>query len=603
MFAVALPSPSPRLLGASTREALKVPLLVHRGCCVRSRIQGTFTFHSVFVFGIELGVDETVDDDCIVDRHAMWWNVARTWTCSGRTWTRFVRGLSQDALEASLERPLRGRSVYMETYGCQMNASDSEIVLGILSKAGMRREEDITHADVILVNTCAIRENAESKIWQRLGYFKSLKRKRVGQKPLVGVLGCMAERLQNKLIDSDKLVDLVVGPDAYRDLPTLIEGVQGTGKGLQRKTAMNVQLSLEETYADVTPVRNAGDISAYLSIMRGCNNMCAFCIVPFTRGRERSRDVASIEQEVHTLAEQGVKEVTLLGQNVNSYADFTNASKWENFYPYAEGFSSVYKPKRENAVAFAELLDRLADANPEVRFRFTSPHPKDFPDELLHVISSRSNVCSNIHLPAQSGSTRMLGIMKRGHTREAYLRLVDRIRDLIPDVTLSTDMISGFCGETEEDHQQTVSLLREVEYDQAFLYAYSRREKTYAARHLTDDVPEEVKGRRLRECISTFREILTRRNEEEVGRVHLVLVEGTSRKDASMFTGRTDTNKRVAFPVSDVQLVPGDYAAVQIVSSTAATLHGRALSPSSIASFFRGAKPQPAERPQVASCN
>uniref|UniRef100_A0A7S3UGM8 Uncharacterized protein n=1 Tax=Picocystis salinarum TaxID=88271 RepID=A0A7S3UGM8_9CHLO len=533
----------------------------------------------------------------------MWWNSARTWTCRGSSWTRFVRGLSQDALEASLERPLRGRSVYMETYGCQMNASDSEIVLGILSKAGMRREEEIKQADVILVNTCAIRENAEAKIWQRLGYFKSLKRKKIGQKPLVGVLGCMAERLQKKLIDSDKLVDLVVGPDAYRDLPKLIEGIQGTGEGLQRKTAMNVQLSLEETYADVTPVRNAGDISAYLSIMRGCNNMCAFCIVPFTRGRERSRDVASIEKEVHTLAEQGVKEVTLLGQNVNSYADFTSASEWANSYPYADGFSSVYKPKREYAVAFAELLDRLADANPEVRFRFTSPHPKDFPDELLHVISSRLNVCSNIHLPAQSGSTRMLEIMKRGHTREAYLRLVDRIRSLIPDVTLSTDMISGFCGETEEDHQQTLSLLHQVEYDQAFLYAYSRREKTYAARHLADDVPEDVKGRRLRECISVFREILTRRNEEEVGRTHLVLVEGTSRKDASMFTGRTDTNKRVAFPVSDVQLVPGDYAAVQIVSSTAATLRGRALSTASITSFFREATPQPAERPHVASCD
>lgn len=549
--------------------------------CMASKLSLVLTIRVELVWKVQFS------DDCSAIRRAMRSNFVRRWTCCAISWTKFVRGMAQEASETSLEGPLRGRSVYMETYGCQMNASDSEIVLGILSKAGMRREQEVDQADVILVNTCAIRENAEAKIWQRLGYFKGLKTKKLVQKPLVGVLGCMAERLQKKLIDSDKLVDLVVGPDAYRDLPALIEAIQGTRMGKHRKTAMNVQLSLEETYADVTPVRNAGQTSAYLSIMRGCNNMCAFCIVPFTRGRERSRDVASIEKEVHTLAEQGVKEVTLLGQNVNSYADFTHSSDWKTHYPYAEGFSSVYKPKRENAVAFAELLDRLADANPEVRFRFTSPHPKDFPDELLHVISSRPNVCSNIHLPAQSGSTRMLEIMKRGHTREAYLNLVDRIRSLIPDVTLSTDMIAGFCGETEEDHQQTLSLLREVEYDQAFLYAYSRREKTHAARHLADDVPEEVKARRLRECISLFRESLGRKNQNEVGRLHLVLVENISRKDDAMLTGRTDTNKRVVFPTTDVQLAPGDYAAVHVVSSTAATLRGRALKRSSIASFFQ----------------
>lgn len=473
----------------------------------------------------------------------------------------------------------------METYGCQMNVSDSEIVLGILSKEGMKLVDEVEQADVILVNTCAIRENAESKIWQRLGYFKGIKRRKLQHPPVVGVLGCMAERLQKKLIESDKLVDLVVGPDAYRDLPTLIEAVHGSNTGRHRRTAMNVQLSLEETYANVTPVRKAGTVCAYLSIMRGCNNMCSFCIVPFTRGRERSRDVSSIQEEVGRLADTGVKEITLLGQNVNSYADFSRLSRWKDYYPYAEGFSSVYKPKRENAVAFAELLDLLAEAHPEVRFRFTSPHPKDFPDELLHVISSRRNVCSNIHLPAQSGSTRMLEIMKRGHTREAYMKLVDRIRTIVPGVTLSTDMISGFCGETEEDHLQTLSLLREVKYEQAFLYAYSRRDKTHAARHLIDDVPLDVKGRRLRECISLFREILEKKNEDEVGRIHLVLVEEASRRDPSMFTGRTDTNKRVVFPANEATILPGSYARVLVESSTAATLRGRFLSCSTISGF------------------
>mmetsp|Transcript_6403 Transcript_6403/g.21998 ORF Transcript_6403/g.21998 Transcript_6403/m.21998 type:complete len:623 (+) Transcript_6403:119-1987(+) len=512
-----------------------------------------------------------------------------------------------------------GKKVFVETYGCQMNVSDTEVLLAILKMEGFVVAEDALSADVVLLNTCAIRDNAEAKIWQRLGHFKN--RKLAGKGPrVVGVLGCMAERLKEKLIESEKMVDIVVGPDSYRDLPRLITAVRSGAKGAD---AMNVQLSTEETYADITPVRSEGATTAFVSVMRGCNNMCAFCIVPFTRGRERSRPTASVLDEVRMLSEQGVKEVTLLGQNVNSFADFSGgggqgaaaaavsggrspaggtAEVKDPFAVYASGFRSVYKPRRDGAVSFAELLYRVSEVDPEMRVRFTSPHPKDFPDELLHVVLERPNVCSQLHMPAQSGSSAVLESMRRGYTREAYLELVRHIRHTIPGASLSSDFISGFCGETEEDHAQTLSLLRKVGYDQAYLFAYSLREKTAAARHLNDDVPEEVKKRRLAECIDTFREVLRGRVQEEVGSLHLVLVDGPSKRSASELVGRTCTNKRVVIPTEApptyqglaegagrmslprVPLVPGDYVAVR-VEEAGKTLRGQALGRTTIADF------------------
>eukprot|EP00873_Tetraselmis_striata_P009339 jgi/Tetstr1/429603/TSEL_019501.t1 len=468
-------------------------------------------------------------------------------------------------------------SVYLETYGCQMNVSDSQVVQSILADAGFREAGGADDADVILINTCAIRENAESKVWHRLGAFRNLKTKRSrSQRPTVGVLGCMAERLKTRLLESDKLVDVVVGPDAYRDLPHLLRSVRDSPD--RRATAMNVQLSLEETYADVMPVRQRGSLSAYLSIMRGCNNMCAFCIVPFTRGRERSRGAASILREV---------------ENVNSYSDTSEVGDAEAapaadpFGAYAPGFTSVYKPQRGRALTFAELLDRVARVDPEMRIRFTSPHPKDFNEEVLHTVARHHNICSQLHMPAQSGSSSVLASMRRGYTREAYDALIDRVRRILPQVALSTDIITGFCGETEEDHAATVQLMRATGYDQAFMFAYSRRDKTHAARHLEDDVPAEVKQRRLAEVIEVFREGLTARNTAEVGRRHIVLVEGPSKRDPDVWTGRTCHFKRVLFRYAPVaasygtmeaadaaDICIGDYVAVQIERATAGTLHG-----------------------------
>ena len=440
-----------------------------------------------------------------------------------------------------------------------MNVSDSEIVASVLGASDYDLTDTHEDADAILVNTCAIRDGAEAKIWARLRQLKAVKRDRELERrrasrsgtmssrpaPVVGVLGCMGERLKGKLLETDGLADLVAGPDAYRDLPRLIDAARGGGdQGL----AINTQLSLEETYADIAPVRRAdAGPSAFVSIMRGCNNMCAFCIVPFTRGRERSRPRGSILDEVRRLSNEGCKEVTLLGQNVNSYADTTSPSAaagggddgavvttdgphdaFERYY--APGFKSVYKPRRDGAVRFAELLDAVADVDPEMRVRFTSPHPKDFPDEVLRVIASRANVAKQLHVPAQSGSSSVLERMRRGYTREAYLDLVERARRDIPGVALSSDFISGFCGETEEEHADTVSLMRLVGYEKAFMFAYSMRDKTAAARHLTDDVPEDVKKRRLAEVIDAQRKGAEAANAEEIGRVHCVLVEGESKR-------------------------------------------------------------------------
>ena len=476
----------------------------------------------------------------------------------------------------------------------------------------MTRTDNVDEANVILLNTCAIRDKAEQRVWQRLAYFRTLKyspggaRRAAGERPVVGVLGCMAERLKSKLLEADRLADIVAGPDAYRDLPRLIEVVRAeTGS-----KAMNVQLSAEETYADIMPVRPAGVKSAFISIMRGCNNMCSFCIVPFTRGRERSRPLASILQEVRALSQAGVKEVTLLGQNVNSFADFSERdaalalegaaapAKSGDASVYAPGFRSVYVPRRDGAVSFAELLERVADIDPEMRIRFTSPHPKDFPDEVLRLIAQRPNVCACLHMPAQSGSDSVLERMGRGYTREAYLALAARARALIPGVEFTSDFISGFCGETEAEHADTVSLVREMGFSQAFMFAYSRREKTSAARHQEDDVPADVKQRRLAEVIAAFREVSVARNHAEVGRLHCVLVEGPSKKSALELAGRTDTGKTLVFPdellgpygagdgaQQQQRAVAGDYVAVLVERATTGTLMGRALGRTTLTGF------------------
>ncbi|GMH44867.1 hypothetical protein BSKO_12819 [Bryopsis sp. KO-2023] len=498
--------------------------------------------------------------------------------------------------------PENSRKVYLETYGCQMNVSDSEVVMSVLASKGYTETKDLTDAHLILINTCAIRDKPERRVWNRMVDFRKLKnsaRKENRDVPVVGVLGCMAERLKHELLDVEKLADLVVGPDAYRDLPRLLDVVQD-GEG-----AMNTQLSLEETYADVVPLRPMGAVKAFLTIMRGCNNMCSFCIVPFTRGRERSRPVESILSEVRQLSDSGVKEVTLLGQNVNSYSDFSIPSRYtpgsqqgKPFEVYAEGFQSVYKPKRNGSVQFAELLERVAEVDPEMRVRFTSPHPKDFSDDVLQVVAEHHNVCSQLHLPAQSGSTTCLERMKRGYSREAYDNLVEKARQRISGVALSTDIIAGFCGETEVEHDETLDLMDKVGYESGFLFKYSERNKTHASRHLKDDVTEEVKGRRLSQIINMFRKRQMEKSAAEIGRQHLVLVEGKAQKSDDMWTGKTDTLKRVVFPdrkvpsslgkdADRVSVKPGDYVVVDVASASHSTLGADPVARTTIQEYYR----------------
>lgn len=443
------------------------------------------------------------------------------------------------------------KKYYIETYGCQMNFSDSEIVNSIMAERGMRQAQGAEDADIIFINTCSIRDNAERKVWDRLKYFRSLRRKQNNDK-IVGVLGCMAERIREKFLDEEKLVDMVVGPDAYRDIPKLLEEVEDGRK------AVNVLLSLEETYADISPVRMTGNgVTAFVSIMRGCDNMCSFCVVPFTRGRERSRSADSIIEEIQALSDNGYKEVTVLGQNVNSYND--------------------------NGTSFAELMYRASQVNPEMRIRFSTSHPKDFPNELLHVINEQPNICNYIHIPAQSGSSEVLKKMRRPYTREQYLELIDNMRALIPGVSLSTDIITGFCGETEEQHEETMSLMKFVRYDLAYMFAYSERERTLAHRKYEDDIPEEVKKRRLSEIISQQMHIQEENNALELGNRHLVLVEGTSKRNEHQLNGRTDTNKMVVFDQIDFK--PGDYVEVEITGYTSATLLAKPIAKSSIGKF------------------
>jgi tRNA-2-methylthio-N6-dimethylallyladenosine synthase len=448
-----------------------------------------------------------------------------------------------------LDTPVKAdaRKLYIESYGCAMNFADSEIVASILSETGFETTGDYHQADVIFINTCSIRENAETRVRNRLSQFGVEKRR--NPKLIVGVLGCMAERLKSKFLEEERLVDVVVGPDAYRDLPNLIEQVESGHK------AVNVLLSREETYADISPVRlNSNGITAFISITRGCNNMCSFCVVPFTRGRERSRDAHSIIEEAKTLFEGGYREVTLLGQNVDSYT-------WTS----EDGTETVN---------FAQLLEQTALVSPDLRVRFSTSHPKDITDEVLYTIAKYDNICNYIHLPVQSGNTRVLELMNRTYTREWYINRIDAIRRIIPGCAISTDIIAGFCTETEAEHEETLSMMDYVEYDFAYNFTYSERPGTLAARKLEDDIPEEVKKRRLAEILAKQQAHSLMRLQEWVGKTVRVLIEGTSKKSDKDYCGRGDSGAMAIFPAIE-GVKPGQYANVFIEKCTSATLIGK----------------------------
>lgn len=445
-----------------------------------------------------------------------------------------------------------GKKLYLESYGCAMNFSDSEIIASILADAGYSTTQDDKEADLILVNTCSIREKAEERVRNRLKQFKKYKRTNRGL--VVGMLGCMAERLKEALLEQEKLVDLVVGPDAYRDLPNLIKQVEGGQK------SVNVLLSREETYAEISPVRlDKSGVTGFISIMRGCDNMCSFCVVPFTRGRERSRDPHSIVAEAQDLFDKGYKEVTLLGQNVDSY-------KWN-----LDIKGNVKDPDKP-VVRFAELLEMVAQVNPDLRVRFSTSHPKDMIDDVLHVMAKYENLCKYIHLPVQSGSSTMLKRMNRGYTREWYMDRIAAIRRILPECELSTDIITGFCGETEEEHQETLSLLNEVGYIMAYHFKYSERPRTLAERKFEDDIPEEVKAARLNDVIAVQKVQAQARTKGLVGRVYRVLVEGPSKKNPEEYYGRTTHNSVVIFPKGDTK--PGDYVNLKVYDCSVVTLFG-----------------------------
>ncbi|MBO5801786.1 MAG: tRNA (N6-isopentenyl adenosine(37)-C2)-methylthiotransferase MiaB [Alistipes sp.] len=438
-------------------------------------------------------------------------------------------------------RPLSGdgRKLYIETYGCQMNVGDSEIVVSIMQQEGYRYTESLEEADIVLINTCSIRDNAEQRIWGRLSEMRRMRK----QKPslVIGIIGCMAERLKEELTKGGTGVDIVAGPDAYRDLPRLVREVDNGGAGV------NVQLSKEETYAEIAPVRlDKNGVSAFIAIMRGCNNYCSYCVVPYTRGIERSRDAATIVAEARTLFENGYREVTLLGQNVNSY--------------------------RTGDVDFPELLKQVAEISPLLRVRFATSHPKDISDKLLETMASMPNICKAIHLPAQSGSSEMLKRMNRKYTREWYLERVAAIRRYMPDCAITTDLIAGFAHESEEEHQQTLSLMQEVGYDFAYMFKYSERPGTFAQRNLGDDVPEDVKTRRLTEIIELQNSLSEQSNKRDVGKEFEILVECTSKRSEAQLSGRTSQNKMVVFDRGDHKI--GDYVRVRITGCSSATLFG-----------------------------
>ncbi|MBS7566067.1 tRNA (N6-isopentenyl adenosine(37)-C2)-methylthiotransferase MiaB [Mucilaginibacter sp. Bleaf8] len=471
--------------------------------------------------------------------------------------SRQGEALMLEQAENKSDPKYNGRKLYIESYGCAMNFSDSEIVASILLDKGFETTTDYNNADVVFINTCSIRENAEQRVRNRLKEFTVAKVKNPGL--IVGVLGCMAERLKSKFLEEEKLVDVVVGPDAYRDLPNLIDQVDDGAR------AVNVLLSREETYADINPVRlNSNGINAFVSIMRGCDNMCSFCVVPFTRGRERSRDPQSIVNECQSLFDQGYREVTLLGQNVDSY-------KWK---PTAEGDSiSIDEIKGTN---FAQLLEMVALIHPDLRVRFSTSHPKDITDEVLYTIAKYDNICKYIHLPVQSGNSRVLELMNRTYDREWYMDRVNAIRRIIPECAISTDVIAGFCSETEEEHQETLSMMDFVRYDYAYMFMYSERPGTLAAKRYADDIPEAVKNRRLKEIVNKQREHSYERLQAQVGKVQRVLIEGFSKKSDKDYCGRNDQNAMVVFPVSE-NYKPGQYVNIWVERCTTATLLGKVV--------------------------
>jgi tRNA-2-methylthio-N6-dimethylallyladenosine synthase len=437
---------------------------------------------------------------------------------------------------------------YIESYGCQMNFADSEIVASILHKEGFGATRNVEEADLIFINTCSIREKAEQTVRKRLTEFRKLKEKKKGM--LVGVLGCMAERLKSKFLEEEKLVDIVVGPDAYRSLPGLVVEAEGGQR------AINVLLSREETYADIAPVRlDSNGISAFVSIMRGCNNMCSFCVVPFTRGRERSRDAVSIVNECKDLFEKGFKEVTLLGQNVDSYYHIDEA--------------------KDETITFARLLEKCALISPLLRIRFSTSHPKDITDEVLCTMAKYENICKYIHLPVQSGSTRILQLMNRTYTREWYMAKVDRIREMMPDCGISSDIIAGFCTEEEQDHQDTLSIMEHGKYDMSYMFFYSERPGTLAQKRYKDDVPEPVKKRRLAEIIELQGRLSLESNQRDLGKTFTVLIEGTSKRSEAHWMGRSSQNKVIIFPKENHTLNKGDYINVIVTDCTQATLLGK----------------------------
>lgn len=458
------------------------------------------------------------------------------------------------------EKASHGKQFYIESYGCAMNFSDSEIIGSILSENGYSVTQDEFSADLILLNTCAIRENAEKTIRDRLKHLRNNKKK--NSDLIIGVLGCMAERLKTKLLEEEKLVDIVAGPDAYRDLPKLVEEV------VDGQRAINVLLSREETYAEISPLRlNTNGVSAFISIMRGCDNMCSFCVVPFTRGRERSRDPESIVNEARQLSEAGYKEITLLGQNVDSYLWFGGGPKVE--------FKKASEEEQANAVNFAKLLEMVALVDPNMRIRFSTSHPKDICDDVLYTIKKYDNICKYVHLPAQSGNTRVLEVMNRTYTREWYLDKVKRIREIIPECGISCDIIAGFCSETEEEHQDTLSMMELSRFDFSYMYKYSERPGTPAQKKLTDDVPEEVKSRRLSEIIDLQNRLSFENNSAYIGKVVRVLADSVSKKSTEDLSGRNDQNVKVVFPKGEHKI--GDFVDVRIEKVTRTTLIGKAI--------------------------
>lgn len=452
------------------------------------------------------------------------------------------------------------KKLFIESYGCQMNFSDSEVVASILANQGYNTTQNLEEADLVLVNTCSIRDKAEQTVRKRLEQYNAIKKINPSMK--VGVLGCMAERLKSKFLEEEKIVDMVVGPDAYKDIPNLLQEIE------EGREAINVILSKDETYGDISPVRlNSNGVTAFVTITRGCDNMCTFCVVPFTRGRERSREPQSILEEIQDLWNKGFKEVTLLGQNVDSYLWYGGGLK--------KDFVKATEMQKATAVDFAQLLEMCAVRFPKMRFRFSTSNPQDMHDEVLHVIAKYHNVCKYIHLPVQSGSTRILKEMNRQHTREEYMQLIDKVRSIITDCSISQDIITGFPTETEEDHQDTLSLMEYAQYDFGFMFAYSERPGTLAARKMEDDIPEEVKKRRLQEVIDLQQKLSLQRTQRFIGQTVEVLIEKSSKKSDLHWSGRNSQNTTVVFPKENYK--PGDFVLVKVTDCTSTTLIGEAI--------------------------